>query len=245
MDSLKNRRHYFSKELQQRQRGHELKAKRATISRTLELETQIPNLDITAILDEAMDLSVPLNELVERMRRLRQLTSCDGFYLTSGSATKRLMDFFAELLKCDDTELLEEVSWCLINLFAEKAFAEIDSTTVVVELNRLIFPSQRISVLENIFSIIYNISVDESGAMVLLDTLDFHNVEQVVQVHMPLLSLYFNSMAEILNNYPDPPLENVSLPDSVDCVDSRPASGGFLAEAIHDPRDRKHIELRD
>ena len=198
-------------EIRKRQLDEKISHRRQTGQQRSELESQIPNLNIAEIIDEVMDLNRPVEELTDRVRRLRHLTSCDNFELPPESATPKLIAFFSDLLKLDNIELLEESTWCLINLFADNELAEIDSTRVVLELNRLIHPSQKLSLLENIFHLIANISTTTVGAIVLLRDLDFKQVERVVEVHMQLISKFFTFSAEILNHHPNPEMEYVRL----------------------------------
>jgi hypothetical protein len=234
MDNLKDRREYFSKEIRRSETGNQIRSKRKIVQTTLELEAQMPTFNIVAIFDEAMDLSLPVDDLIERMRRLRQLTSCDSFSLPPESASNKLMEFFAKLLKYEEPELLEEATWCLINLTVEVEFSEIDPTPVVLALNPLINPSRKISLLENIFSLIHNISVTEGGAMVLLYKLNFKEVENVVQAHMTLLNSFFTFMAEMLYRYPDPPLEHVSSLDLSYRINRGASSRGVMGKTVHD-----------
>lgn len=213
MDNLRDRRQSFTMEIRKRQLDQKINYKRKIEQKTSELESKILDLNIAEIIEEAMDLSLPAKELTDRMRRLRQLTSCDNFSVPRESATPRLMAFFAELLKYEEIELLEEVTWCLINLFADRHFSEIDSTPVIFELNRLIDPSQKISLLELIFHLIGNIGTNKIGAILLLQELNFERIEKVVEMHMTLISKFFAFSAEILSHHPKPQMEYVRLSD--------------------------------
>ena len=151
-------------EIRKRQLDEKISHRRQTGQQRSELESQIPNLNIAEIIDEVMDLNRPVEELTERVRRLRHLTSCDNFELPPESATPKLIHL-----------------------------------------------SQKLSLLENIFHLIANISTTTVGAIVLLRDLDFKQVERVVEVHMQLISKFFTFSAEILNHHPNPEMEYVRL----------------------------------
>lgn len=208
--NLSQKREMFSIANRQTLMNSNIQKKRDGTSEHLILTEKVKNMDMILVFENLIRGNHSPSHFFNLLVELRKMSSCDNFFIPNEVLSVNFSYFFAELLARLDTNIVYEASWCMINFYMEKNFMYSDNLEVFLTLEKLI-TNAGTPVLIHVFRILLHICSYKEGAILVLDRLNFNDVEKVLKTDSTLAIPFFKFSTELINMHPSIDYFNVSL----------------------------------